>query len=131
MANELNLVDLQREREKHQAALSGVSEKIAAIEDQQRREREAREAKERELASLRRKHESCQRRWIPALEQKIAELERAGQVQAETLCDGGYEAMARFEDMLQEVVITERKLAAFKDYEVSVEAKIAALARQC
>ncbi len=126
MANQTDLPALQRERDKFQAALSGVSEKIAAIEDAERREREERERKEREFASLQHKHRACQK-WIPWFEGKAAEAKQKAMSQVNAVCEGREEIVLRLNETVLDISICEMGLAMFKELEVSLRANIEAL----
>lgn len=118
-----DLTDLQREREKHSAALSGVQEKIAAIEEKVRLEREEIDRRERERASLQKKLEGC-RLWIRYVEGQIAEYSNRVTGQVEIVCAGTGEALLPLKSSLQELAAWQLELEALKEFEGSIPAKI-------
>lgn len=118
-----DLGDLRRQMDKHQAALSGVSEKIAAIEEQARLEREEAERKQRELASLEKKLAAC-RANISWFSKKISDCQAVAEAQIEMACDGQQEAAFNLKLTLAEIAGWELAVAAFKKYEASLPEKI-------
>ena len=116
---------LQRELAKHQAAAADFSAKIAVIEAEERRKREAKEAKERALASDRRRLEACQR-WISATEKKIAEAKEAVATEVKAVCSGEGQVLMLLENTVRELGIWESEMGTFKTYEASLRAKIEA-----
>lgn len=130
MANQQpDLAALQREQAKHQAALSGVSQQISAIEDAERREREAREQKARELAILRSKQERC-RVLISRLDGQIAEAQNTVPRQAENACSDPSVSLRGLKEMLLELAALELMLEAFRNCEASLQARIDAADRE-
>ncbi len=121
--NQPDLAELQRQRDKHQAALSGVSEKIAAIEEEVRLKREERERKERELAKLQKRLAACQS-VISWTEKHIAELNETVRGQAGLMLDGNSEGFFTVKSGFQEIAGWERELALFKEFEISIPKEI-------
>ena len=78
---------LQREHEEHWAAVSDVSGKIAALEEEERRKRAEKEEKERDLAGLRNQLERCQG-WISFIQKKITETKQVCVRQIAGACSG-------------------------------------------
>jgi chromosome segregation ATPase len=116
---------LHRELEKHQTALSGISEKIAAIDKEEKRKREEKEAKARDLASLQSQLKACQG-WIIFVQKKITEIKETAARHVRAACSGDRNVYLMLGGALQELAIRELELAAFKAYEVSVQVKIEA-----
>ena len=125
MANQADLAELQREQQKPQSALADTAARIAAIEAEEKQRREFREAKEREFLSLQSQLKKCQG-WILFVKKEIAENRRAAAVQVADACLGQGEVQVRIRGTLQELAAWELELAAFQEFEVSVQAKIEA-----
>ena len=121
--NPVDLGDLQREKEKHAAALAGVSSKIQAIEEKARLEREAAERKERELANLHKKLKAC-RDAISWAEKIIAELNERSLGQMNLLLGGATEPYFAIKMTLQEASEWERELELLRQFEVSLPQEI-------
>jgi len=129
MANE-DLAALQREALKHQAALACASEKIRVIEGEQKRQREERERKQRELVSLQRKQEAC-KGWIAQQEKEISELRELAARQVEVVCEGSGEVWMHWKNTLQNLAAAELELAALKAFADSIPGKIEVLQKAC
>ena len=129
MANQANLAELQCEAEKHRTAFVNTQEKIAAIEEGERRKREEKEAKDRELASLQRKRERATG-WICRVETDIGEAKKEAAREVDMVCEGHGVALSHLRDTLLRLKGAELELAAFKEYEISLRAKIEAHQRQ-
>lgn len=125
MANEVDLAALQHEREKHQAALSNTSEKIAVIEEAERRDREAKERKQRELAALEARLGVCSG-WVRRTEKDIVEFKETVAREVGAMCEGHGEVIFNLRATLHDLATEELVLAALKEYEAEVRAKIEA-----
>jgi chromosome segregation ATPase len=123
-----DLAALKDEKAKREAALAEVSGKINVIEEAAKAEREAAEAKERELAASQKKLESC-RQTVVFIEKKLDELRAASRQQAEIILAGQLEGVIYFESMLQEIAGWEAELATFKEIENSLPKEIEKLTR--
>jgi polyphosphate kinase 2 (PPK2 family) len=122
-SQENHRAELQRELEKHQAAVLDASNKLAAIAEGERREREAQELKARTLADLRKQLERCQLS-IAFLQNKVTETKEtiARCIQAD--CSGKGELLLPLKENFKDLAAWEFELAAFKAHEGSLRAKI-------
>ena len=125
--NREDLGELQREREKHAAALSGVSEKIASIEAEEARKLEEKERKARELASLQQKL-GASREGIVWVGTKVAQLKETAEGWVNRACDGKLEGLFQLKDLLRDILEWELTLAAFKAFETSLATEVEKLA---
>lgn len=125
MANQPDLAGLRREREEHQAALVSAQEKISAIEEAERRRQQEEEAKAREFVSLQRKLERSHG-WILKVEKDVAELKKEAAREVDLVAEGHGVAVGHLRSTLLELTTAELELAAFKEYEISIRAKIKA-----
>jgi vacuolar-type H+-ATPase subunit I/STV1 len=119
----VDLGKLQREKEKHAAALAGVSSKIQAIEEKARLEREEAERKSLELASLQQKLGAC-REAIVWVGEKVTQLKETAQGRVNRACDGKLEGLSQLKDLLREISEWELTLAAFKAFETLLATEI-------
>lgn len=125
MGNQSDLAALRRDREKHEAALASASEKISAIEEAERRRQEEKEAKAREFGSLQRKLERSHG-WVLKVGKDVAELKKEAAREIDLVAEGHGVAVGHLRSTLLELTTAELELAAFKEYEISIRAKIEA-----
>ena len=121
--NQVDLGALQREKEKREAALSEVSGKIAAIEEQARLKREAEEQRQRQVGRLQKRLKACHdaSSWT---ENRLAELKQMAHGQVSSLLDGAQEAFFGLKATLQEETEWRRELELLKEFEVSLPQEI-------
>jgi len=125
MANAADLAALLREREKHEAALASAQGKISAIEGEERRKREEEERKQRELASLQGKRGVCLG-WISRTEKDIVEFRETVAREVGAMSEGHGEVIFNLRATLHDLATEELVLAALKEYEAMIAAKIEA-----
>jgi chromosome segregation ATPase len=125
--NSADLEKLQRERDKHQAALTAAQAEIDRIEGETRARREKEEAKRAELASLEKKLATCGD-IISWYQRKIADLKNVAREQVNFASEGRSEAAMNLKGTLAEAAEYQLALAAFAEFESSLPARIKELA---
>ena len=121
--NQVDLAELQRERDKRQAALDAVTAQVAAIEAEETRKREEKEQRAREIAKLQKNLKVCHE-TIGWIERRLIELKEIAHGQAGTVLQGTSEGYFTLKATLQESAEWERELLIFKEYEVSIPKEI-------
>jgi len=119
----IDLAELQREKAKREAALSETQSRIAAIEAEETRKREAEERRQSELARLQKRLKACHDA-ISWTENRLAELKTMAQGQVGALLDGAQEAFFGLKATLQEEAEWRRELELLKEVEVSLPQEI-------